>query len=138
MHKLHELKQTIIEHLEKFADEGINTVSDLEEIDTLAHAGKNIGKLIEMCEEDEGGSSFRRGRVYEDRPRAGGYVDGAYRRDRMGRYAREGRGGTSYEDGYAEASNEMLNMLDTMLRDAKDDRERKTIREMMDNLKVRG
>lgn len=138
MHKLHELKQTIIGHLEEYADSGIKSFDDLKEIDTLAHAAKNLSKVIEACEEDEGGSSFRRGRVYEDRPRAGGYVDGAYRRDRISRYAREGRGGTSYEDGYAEASNEMLNMLDTMLRDAKDDRERKTIREMMDSLKVRG
>lgn len=119
MHKLHELKDMIVEHLEEYADKGIKSVSDLEEIDALAHAGKNIGKLIQMCEEDEDGSSFRRGRMM-------------YRRDRMGRYAREG-----HEDGYAEASRDMLTMLDGMLRESKDDRERKTIREIMDELKVR-
>jgi hypothetical protein len=106
----------------------------------MAHAIKNLGKVIEMCEEDESGSSFRRGSYrgsYDDRPRVGGYQDNAYRRNSMRRYSREGEG-RSYETGYAEVSNEMRNMLDTMLRDARSDQERKTIREMMEQLDVRG
>ena len=144
MHKLHELKKQIIEELEARAEKGISSMNELKEIDYLAHAGKNLGKLIEMCEEEEkGGSSFRGmtyrgGRSYEDRPRVGGYIDNAYRRSRdsMGRYSREGEG-NAYENGYAEASAEMNNILDSMLRDARSDNERKTIRQMMDELKVR-
>lgn len=138
MHKLHDLKKTLIESLEEFADKGVTNATDLKTVDTMAHAVKNLGKVIEMCDEEESGSSFRRGSYrgsYDDRPRVGGYQDNAYRRNSMGRYSREGG---SYESGYAEASNEMRNMLDTMLRDARSDQERKTIREMMEQLDVRG
>lgn len=146
MHKLHDLKKMILENLEEFADKGVTNATDLKTVDIMAHAAKNLGKVIEMCEEEDSGSSFRRGSYrggsyrgsYDDRPRVGGYQDNAYRRrDSMGRYAREGEG-SSYETGYAEASNEMRNMLDTMLRDARSDQERKTIREMMEQLDVRG
>lgn len=143
MHKLHDLKKTLLDNLEMCAEKGINSDTDLKRVDMMAHAAKNLGKVIEMCEEEESGSSFRGsyrmgGRVYatEDRPRVGGYQDNAYRRDSMGRYARDD--GSSYERGYSEASNEMRNMLDTMLREARTDQERKTVREMMDNLNVRG
>lgn len=144
MHKLHELKKTLLDNLVMCAEKGVNSDTDLKRVDMMAHAAKNLGKVIEMCEEEESSSSYRGGsyrmggRVYDDRPRVGGYQDNAYRRrDSMGRYAREGEG-SSYETGYAEASNEMRNMLDTMLREARTDQERKTIREMMEQLDVRG
>lgn len=136
MHKIKELKETIIEHLEEYADKGINSLNDLKEIDVLAHAGKNLGKIIEMCEEEESGSSFANA--------PGGYR-GAYRgsyrrrRNRMGRYSREeeqGGGnsmddGMSRESGYAEAQDDMLEKLDRKYRDARTDEERKVIRNLM-------
>ena len=132
MHKLKELKQQIIEELEARSEKGISSMNDLKEIDCLAHAGKNLGKLIEMCEEEESGSSFRMmpysRRSYYDREGS------SYRRrrDSMGRYARDGR---SYDDGYAEASGEMHATLETMLRNAKSEEERRTIERMMDEIK---
>lgn len=72
MHKLHDLKKTLIESLEEFADKGVTNATDLKTVDTMAHAIKNLGKVIEMCDEEESGSSFRRGSYrgsYDDRPR---------------------------------------------------------------------
>lgn len=145
MHKLHDLKSALVSHLEEYADREL-TASDLKTLDTLAHATKNIGKVIEMCEEEGGGSSFRMGgayrmsgRVYADeRPRVGGYTDTAYRsRDARGRYSSR-EGGSAYGEGYAEASADMRDQLDSMMREARSEKERQTIEEMMSKLGVRG
>lgn len=145
MHKLHDLKKTLLDNLEMCAEKGINNDTDLKRVDMMAHATKNLGKVIEMCEEEESGSSYRGstyrmgGRAYDDgesrMPRAGSYQDNAYRRrDSMGRYSREGG---SYERGYAEASNDMNDMLEGLMRQARTEEERQTIHEMMEQLKAR-
>lgn len=72
MHKLHTLKENLIHKLGEYADAEI-TGSNINAIDTLAHAAKNVGKIIKMCEEeDERGYSYAR------------------KRDAMGRYSRDG------------------------------------------------
>lgn len=115
MHNLYKLKENIVKELEELGGQSL-TKSNLEDIDKLAHAGKNIAKIIECCEEEEysnamGGYS-RRGSYadmsYADDGR-GDFVrpDGSYRyatpeasyargrrgnvrRDAMGRYSRSG------------------------------------------------
>ena len=115
MHNLYKLKENIIKELEELGGQNL-TKSSLEDIDKLAHAGKNVAKIIECCEEEEysnamGGYS-RRGSYadmsYADDGR-GDFVrpDGSYRyatpeasyargrrgnvrRDAMGRYSRSG------------------------------------------------
>ena len=133
MHKLHNLKKALLEELEMFAEKGINNDTDLKRVDTMAHAAKNLGKVIEMCEE-ESGSSFRRGRAYGDGSyRDRSYGDGSYRRrDSMGRYSRAD--GSSYESGYAEAAEEMKGKLEDLMREARTDDERRAIRGMLEQL----
>ena len=47
MHKLHELKETLCKELEEYAKRGSNLdLQSLNTIDTLAHAIKNIDKII--------------------------------------------------------------------------------------------
>ena len=77
MEKLYELKEMLCRELEKYASKEISA-STLEYIDKLAHAIKNIEKIIES---DSGMS--RRGSY--------GEYEGTFapRRDRMGRYSRE-------------------------------------------------
>lgn len=62
MHKLYELKEALCDELESYASRGLNRQS-IPEIDMLAHACKNICKIIEFCEDSEqqsmGGMSFR-------------------------------------------------------------------------------
>lgn len=53
MHKLKGLKHMLVHELEGFADSGSLSKASLETIDTLAHACKNICKIIDCCKEDE-------------------------------------------------------------------------------------
>ena len=104
MHKLYELKENIVEELERQAEKGL-TRETLPTIDTLAHAGKNICKLIESCEQEGGmsraGSYYGyRGGSYDgpwsggangrERSMADGMSGRSYARDSMGRYSRDG------------------------------------------------
>jgi len=115
MHKLYDLKHVICEELEHQADKEL-TRDSLDVIDKLAHAGKNICKLIKYCEESEGGSYAMPDGSYDGSmagyrgsyggPWSGGANgrEGSYRgrmraaRDNMGRYS-----GSEYsrEEGYS-------------------------------------
>ena len=55
MNELYELKEKLCKELKKYSGEEVTTNS-LEVIDKLSHAIKNIDKIIEKYEEDEGGS----------------------------------------------------------------------------------
>lgn len=91
MRKLYALKDMIIDDLKEYADKGkIDSVS-LEAIDKLAHAGKNICKIIDYCEgEEEGYSNASMPRVHMPMP-VHSYGRGRYaRRDSMGRYSSAG------------------------------------------------
>lgn len=98
MHELYELKEKLCRELKKYSNEEVTTNS-LEVVDKLSHAIKNIDKIIEKYEEEEGGSygynsydnSYRGG----GRGNRGSYNYGSYgrgrgrnaKRDSMGRYA---------------------------------------------------
>ena len=102
-------------------------MESLKTIDTLAHAGKNILKIMEGCDEMEGGSYA----YYDEDPRTtamggsmrGSYGNGSYRmsgkRDSMGRYSRTGMGG-SYDDGmsnrgYSRGGNNVVDGLKELM-----------------------
>jgi hypothetical protein len=96
MHKLYELKEHLCSELEEFAGKDLNSAT-LETVDKLAHAAKNVGKIIEMCESDyseRGSYGMSRGHSsYEDGSNDGSYARGRGRyakRDSMGRYASDG------------------------------------------------
>ena len=101
MHELYELKEKLCRELKKYDNEEV-TANSLEVIDKLAHAIKNIDKIIEKYEEEEGGSygynsydgSYRgnsnrgnRGNSYNSYARGRGRNA---KRDSMGRYSSEG------------------------------------------------
>ena len=88
MHNLYKLKEMLCEELEKYGSKELQS-GTLEIVDKLAHAIKNIDKIIE-ADEMEGGSYYSGGsyRSYYSR---NSYDDGSYR----GSYD----GGGSYDDG---------------------------------------
>ena len=110
------------------------SMDTLKTIDTLAHAGKNILKIMEGCDQMEGGGSYA---YYDEDPRttamggsmrgsytSGGSYDGPYRmsgkRDSMGRYSREGGNGGSYEGGmsnrgYSRGGNNVVDGLKELM-----------------------
>ena len=92
MHKLNELRDMLMEELEKCSSKGELSAGSLEVIDKLAHAIKSIDTIMAM--EDAGysndeGYSMARGR--------GRYA----KRDSMGRYSSRGAYNGSYDDNMA-------------------------------------
>lgn len=104
MHELHELKERLCDELKKYKNEKLST-GTLDEIDKLAHAIKNIDKII-MSSEEEGGS-YRSYNSSERSNRGGSYAEGGMssrRRNSMGRYSR--------------AENDFAEKLDELMKDA--------------------
>lgn len=85
MKELYGLKQLLCEALEEYGRKRDLSSSSLQTIDTLAHACKNVCKIIEACEEEE---------MYS--------MDGGSGMSRYGNSSRSNRGGSSYysNDGY--------------------------------------
>lgn len=89
MHELYELKSMLCKKLEEYGRKGDITASTLDVIDKLAHAVKNIGKVIEMDEESEYSGNYDGGRSYA----RGGNMRGGNRSYARGRNAqRDSRG----------------------------------------------
>lgn len=106
MHELYNLKEDLVKELENLGKQGVSK-SNIEMIDKLAHAAKNVGKVIECCEDEKYSNrgysrrmSYADGRSYADGSYAypeENYVrpDGSYSRrgrsrDSMGRYSGDG------------------------------------------------
>ena len=127
MHELYELKEMLCKELEEYGKKGEMSTGTLEVVDKLAHTVKNLGKIIEMYEEDDGYSSdggyyevdgmrgtYGRGSYGRGGSRGGSYARGrgSYaRRDSMGRYSREG---------YSR-DEEMIAQLKELMQDAPDE-----------------
>ena len=77
MKELYELKDRLVDELKEYGKMEL-TASNLEKIDTLAHAAKNVCKIIDSDDEGHSGYYPNDTRVYR----------GSYRRDNMGRYSR--------------------------------------------------
>ena len=67
MNALHDLKDMMIDQLEDYGKKGELSTQVLERVDMLAHATKNLEKVIESCEgeefddmDDYSGRSYRR------------------------------------------------------------------------------
>ena len=130
MHKLYELKETLVKELERYADNQTLDLQTLDVIDKLAHAGKNVCKIIETCEEEQyseamGGGSYRSMPHFR---MAGSYAnDGSYgsyargrgagaRRDSMGRYTSAGAFRADLQELANNAPNEQVRqrLMETM------------------------
>lgn len=111
MDKLHELKEMLCEELEEYGSKDKLDVGGLDIVDKLAHAIKNIDKIIEAYEDD----GYSGGYMYADgdhgirsmSPRGRSYRSYArgQRRDAMGRYSRD------YSMDGAEIANEIRGLM---------------------------
>ena len=135
MHEIYELKEMLCKELEEYGKKGELTTGSLDVVDKLAHTIKNLDKIIEMKEGEEGeysgygGGSYRGGSYARGGNRGGGnrggsyayaYDDGSYargrgrnaRRDSMGRYSREG---------YSRANEEVVEQLHELMEEVPED-----------------
>ena len=127
MNELYELKEKLCKELKRYNNEDITT-SNLEVIDKLSHAAKNIDKLIERYEEEDGystyGGSYRAGRMTRSNSYARGRGRNA-RRDSMGRY--------SNESGYSR-NGDIASELRELMMDAPDEQTRMEYQKVINKL----
>lgn len=131
MDKLYELKEMLCEELEEYGSKDKLDVGGLDIVDKLAHAVKNIDKIIEAYEENdyssrgsyEGGMSYTRGgRSSYARGRGANA-----RRDSMGRYSRAGRYGYAMDG-------DMIEELRDLMEKAPDERTKKEFQKLINKL----
>ena len=121
MHQLYELKHRLCDELKQYGGKELSAGS-LDVIDKLAHAIKNIDKVIMASEEEEysrrgyaraegasnaSNTSYRRS--YDDGSNAyrGSYADYSGKRDSMGRYSRDDQLIAELRDLHRAANDEM-------------------------------
>ena len=139
MHEIYELKEMLCEELEKYGSKGDLNTGELEIVDKLAHAVKNLGKIIEMADEEEysgqmmGGGSYQGGSYQRGGGGGGGNRGGSYQRG--GRGGRNnnptGRNQYSRERGYSRAAEDMVDQLRDMMEEAPDQQTRKEIQRLI-------
>jgi hypothetical protein len=130
MHKLINFVCDELEELEKKADKGSLTASDVQYADTLAHLKKNLLKSEEMMEEfDEGYSSDMRPMIDGGAYR---YAPGSsYARGRGSRAKRDSMGRYSSERGYSRDDHAMADKLRDLMEDARDESTRRDIEKLL-------
>lgn len=146
MKELYELKETLCDKLKEYGKQRELTANSLDIVDKLAHAVKNIDKIIESSEGGEYSERYPmpmmmyRDGSYGDRSYGGSYGDRSYygedggsygrgrnaRRDSMGRYAREGR--------YYRADGDFKSKLHELMDNAPDEQTRKEIERLANNM----
>lgn len=128
MHELYELKEKLMKELKEYGGGGDLSAGSLEIVDKLTHTIKNLCKIIEKHEEEEGYSGnymYDGGGSYQHGGNRGGsyaYARGRganARRDSMGRYSRN------------DGKEEMVMQLREMMQDAPNDRTRMRIQELI-------
>ena len=105
MERLYELRDTLCDELNEYANKGKIGASDLEAVDKLTHTIKNLDKIIEKHEDGEYSGRYSMAR----------------KRDSRGRYASEMRPAYSRRDGY---SYDMVSELHSLRDNAPDERTR--------------
>ena len=146
MHKLYNLKDKLIKELEEYGSRDISS-GTLDVVDKLAHATKNVAKVIECCEDEEysnayyGDDSYYSDRSYGDDPYMSHsnvtYVrpDGSYDRNAMSHARGRGRGAKRDAMGrYSRASEDIKHELRDLMSKATDEHTKSEIRKLMDRM----
>ena len=110
MHEIYELKDMLCKELEKYGSKEL-TAGSLEVIDKLAHAVKNLGKIIEMDEEEYSGYYPYMGGSYED----DSHMGGSYARGRRSRTSMRDSRGRYSSRGYSRASEDAVEQLRSIM-----------------------
>lgn len=121
--ELYELKESLVNELANYSRERLDK-RNICEIDLLAHATKNVCKIIEaMVEEEEGYSSYRNG---------GGSSRRSYARgDGNSSYAREGGSSRRYSGNSYHSPRELVDELRNLMEDAPDEASRQDFQRLI-------
>lgn len=139
MHDLMNLKEMLCEELADYGRARELSPSSLQMIDTLAHACKNVCKIIESKEEEEYGMSggSYRGGSYEGGSNRGGSYRGGYSRDGYyydggGMSGRRGRGRNGRF--VSRDASEMARKLREMMEEAPDEGTKREIQKLAERM----
>lgn len=138
MHDMENLKYMLMDEVEEFERKGKLTSGDLPTVHMLTDTIKNICKINMYSEEEEGYS--REGGNWNARGSYDGGESYARRkRDRMGRYSRDGGGGYSQGNSYRGYSRDgakdyMMEQIEEMMREA-DPKDREALRKCMETMR---
>ena len=134
MHKLYDLKDMLCEELEEYADKGKLDMGGLEIVDKLAHAIKNIDKIIDK----EDGYSERR---YSERGMYEGNYRGSYGDSygRDGYSTRRGRGRNARRDsmGRYSSAGDMRMEIERLMDEAPDEETRMKLERFMQSMQTK-
>ena len=128
MNELYELKEKLCKELKHYNSEEL-TANNLSVIDKLSHAVKNIDKIIEKYEEEEGGSygynSYEPNYNRSNRSSYRGSYNngGSYARGRGRNAKRDSMGRYSSNDGYSR-NGDIASELRELMMDAPDEQTR--------------
>lgn len=138
MHELYELKEKLCRELKKYSSEDVTTNS-LEVVDKLSHAIKNLDKIIEKYEEEEGGSygynSYEPNYNRSNRSSYRGNYNngGSYARGRGRNAKRDSMGRYSSNDGYSR-NGDIASELRELMMDAPDEQTRMEYQRVINKL----
>lgn len=137
MHKLYSIKENLIEDLEKYDKKDLSP-SELEMIDKIAHAAKNVCRIIEYCE--DGGYSEM---MYYPMAGRGGNGGGSSYAMRGGSFqsygrgrnaARDSRGRYSSADNYYRSTDDIRDRIQDMMYDAPNEETKRELQRVMTRL----
>ena len=149
MHELYELKEKLCKELKKYSEEDVSSNS-LEVVDKLAHAVKNLDKIIEKYEEEEysmrGNSYGNSYNSYESYGRGGSSRAGgggssregggsSYARGRGRNARRDSRGRYASEGGYSRTG-DVTEELREMMMEAPDEQTRQEYQKVIQKLEM--
>lgn len=123
MHGIYELKEMLCKELEEYGSKGELSTGTLEIVDKLAHTVKNLDRIIESYEEEEGSYA------YED----GMYYKGVRSMNRGGDSYARGRGRNARRDSMSRYSrnSDMVDQLRDLMREAPDEKTRQEIQRLV-------
>lgn len=126
MHEIYALKDILCKQLEEYGRKGELNAAILERVDMLAHAVKNLDKIIESYEGEEeysnaDGTSYR-GRSYRGIRPMSRDRGTSMKRDNMGRYSRYD--GNSYTDGMEDMVDSIRSMMNELPQEVQRDAQR--------------
>lgn len=133
MHKLEQLKEMLCEELEEYGSKDKLDMGGLEIVDKLAHAIKNIDKILESEDGYSGRMYYDGGMSGRGSYRGGSYDGGSYDGGSYGNYgrggysSRRGRGRNAKRDSmgrYARANDMMVDELRELMDSAPDEQTR--------------
>lgn len=126
---LEKIKHSLFETLEQFSKRG-DMVSNIKPLHDITSTLKNICKIMEL-EEGYSEGGYEMGGSYRGSSYRGGMDDGysERRRDRMGRYSRDGR----VYNGYSQHG-DIVEELHELMQEASTDEERRAIKKCIEQM----